>query len=96
MVPEIKDSPRDLYLSDPRPWLVGFGGGRCPLVVDQSTPNCGNSRFGCWTFTVVERPKASEGLLASDEQWKERPIEFATDSFLQSSKHQPQSHAHAD
>ena len=25
----------------------------CPLVVDTSTPSCGNSRFGCWTCTVV-------------------------------------------
>ena len=27
----------------------------CPLVVDTSTPSCGNSRFGCWTCTVVAR-----------------------------------------
>jgi DNA sulfur modification protein DndC len=47
-------------------------GGECPLVVDKSTPSCGNSRFGCWTCTVVERDKASEGLLASgDERMKE-------------------------
>jgi DNA sulfur modification protein DndC len=25
----------------------------CPLVVDTSTPSCGNSRFGCWVCTVV-------------------------------------------
>lgn len=22
--------------------------GECPLVIDDSTPSCGNSRFGCW------------------------------------------------
>ena len=27
--------------------------GECPLVVDTTTPSCGNSRFGCWTCTVV-------------------------------------------
>ena len=42
-------------------------GGECPMVLDQSTPACGNSRFGCWTCTVVEKDKASEGLLASGE-----------------------------
>ena len=23
----------------------------CPLVVDTSTPSCGDSRFGCWVCT---------------------------------------------
>ncbi len=27
----------------------------CPLVVDNTTPPCGNSRFGCWTCTEVKR-----------------------------------------
>jgi DNA sulfur modification protein DndC len=31
------------------------GGGECPIHIDTSTPSCGNSRFGCWTCTVVER-----------------------------------------
>jgi len=30
---EIKDSLRDLYLSDPRPWLVGFSGGKDSTMV---------------------------------------------------------------
>jgi len=51
-------------------------GGECPLVVDQSTPSCGHSRFGCWTCTVVERDKASEGLLASGDERMEKLIEF--------------------
>jgi DNA sulfur modification protein DndC len=37
--------------------------GECPIQIDTSTPSCGNSRFGCWTCTVVEHDKASEGLL---------------------------------
>jgi len=28
MFSEIHDSLRQLYLSDPRPWLVGFSGGK--------------------------------------------------------------------
>jgi DNA sulfur modification protein DndC len=52
------------------------GGGECPIQIDTSTPACGNSRFGCWTCTVVERDKASEGLLASGDERMEKLIEF--------------------
>ena len=50
--------------------------GECPIQIDTSTPSCGNSRFGCWTCTVVERDKASEGLLASGDERMEKLIEF--------------------
>src|SRR5437867_1929572 len=107
---EAKQSLRQLYLDDPRPWLVGFSGGKgstmvaslstqkpnpwggdnrplyklyasgsngeCPIQIDTSTPSCGNSRFGCWTCTVVERDKASEGLLASGDERMEKLLEF--------------------
>ena len=43
--------------------------GECPLVVDETTPSCGNSRFGCWTCTVVTKDKAMEGLIDSGEDW---------------------------
>jgi len=46
------------------------------MVMDQSTPSCGNSRFGCWTCTVVDRDKASEGLLASGDQRMEALLHF--------------------
>lgn len=52
------------------------GGGECPIQIDTSTPACGNSRFGCWTCTVVDRDKASEGLLASGDERMEKLIEF--------------------
>jgi hypothetical protein len=44
---------------------LGFHGCECPIQTDTSTPSCGKSRFGCWTCTVVERDKASEGLLVA-------------------------------
>jgi DNA sulfur modification protein DndC len=50
--------------------------GECPIQIDTSTPSCGNSRFGCWTCTVVDRDKASEGLLASGDDRMEKLIEF--------------------
>ena len=52
------------------------GGGECPIHIDTSTPSCGNSRFGCWTCTVVERDKASEGLLASGDERMENLLGF--------------------
>ena len=30
----------------------------CPLVVDTSTPSCGDSRFGCWVCTMVNKDKS--------------------------------------
>ncbi len=51
-------------------------GGECPLVLDKSTPSCGNSRFGCWTCTVVEKDKASEGLLENGDDRMEHLIQF--------------------
>lgn len=39
--------------------------GECPIVMDETTKPCGNSRFGCWTCTVVERDKSIEGFIGS-------------------------------
>jgi DNA sulfur modification protein DndC len=64
-------SNRELYKL-----YANAAGGECPMVVDQSTPSCGNSRFGCWTCTVVERDRASEGLLASGDDRMEELIGF--------------------
>ena len=50
--------------------------GECPLVVDTTTPSCGNSRFGCWTCTVVERDKSMEALIDSGEGWMEPMLEL--------------------
>jgi len=45
--------------------------GECPLVVDTSTPSCGNSRFGCWVCTVVDKDKSMENLIDNGEEWME-------------------------
>lgn len=73
-------------LQKPNPWggdnrslyklYANASSGECPIQIDTSTPSCGNSRFGCWTCTVVERDKASEGLLASGDERMEKLIEF--------------------
>jgi len=51
-------------------------GGECPLVVDDKTPSCGNSRFGCWTCTVVTRDKSMEAMIDSGEEWMLPLLEF--------------------
>ena len=43
--------------------------GECPLVIDTSTPSCGNSRFGCWVCTVVTKDRAMDGLVESGHEW---------------------------
>lgn len=43
--------------------------GECPMVIDDSTPSCGNSRFGCWTCTVVTKDRAMQSLISNGEDW---------------------------
>lgn len=47
--------------------------GECPLVVDSSTPSCGNSRFGCWVCTLVDQDKSMAAMIRNDEEkaWME-------------------------
>lgn len=40
----------------------------CPVVMDTSTPSCGNSRFGCWTCTVVEKDKSMAAMIQNDTE----------------------------
>ena len=40
--------------------------GECPLVVDTSTPSCGDSRFGCWVCTLVEKDKSMTAMIQND------------------------------
>ncbi len=50
--------------------------GECPLVVDTQTGSCGNSRFGCWVCTVVQRDRSMEALIESGEDWLEPLLEL--------------------
>jgi DNA sulfur modification protein DndC len=42
--------------------------GECPLVVDNSTPSCGDSRFGCWVCTLVEKDKSMQAMIQNDHE----------------------------
>ena len=48
-------------------------GGECPLVVDTSTPSCGDSRFGCWVCTLVKEDKSMAAMVQNDSEksWME-------------------------
>lgn len=76
------------YLIDyPNPWgadnqeLVrlyysAFDLMECPLVIDKTTPSCGNSRFGCWVCTVVEKDRSMMGMVMNGERWMSPLLDF--------------------
>ncbi|MFF0521135.1 DNA phosphorothioation system sulfurtransferase DndC [Actinomadura nitritigenes] len=66
-------------MQQPNPWghnnkdlLTMYQGassdGECPLVVDETTPSCGDSRFGCWTCTLVDQDKSMHAMIQNDEE----------------------------
>ncbi len=50
----------------------------CPLMVDDSLPSCGKSRFGCWVCTMVEKDKSMEAMIANDDEkeWMTPLLDF--------------------
>ncbi|MFN5838280.1 MAG: DNA phosphorothioation system sulfurtransferase DndC, partial [Pseudanabaena sp.] len=40
----------------------------CPLVIDSNTPSCGDSRFGCWVCTLVNKDKSMEAMILNDDE----------------------------
>ena len=40
----------------------------CPVVLDTSTPSCGDSRFGCWVCTLVTQDKSMSAMIQNDEE----------------------------
>jgi len=62
-------------------------GGECPLVIDTTTPSCGQSRFGCWACTVVDRDKSMESLVDNGEDHLEPLLELR--DYLRSVRDEP-------
>jgi DNA sulfur modification protein DndC len=52
--------------------------GECPLVVDTSTPSCGDSRFGCHVCTMVTEDKSLGAMIQNDveKEWMLPLLEF--------------------
>ncbi|TKH83730.1 DNA phosphorothioation system sulfurtransferase DndC [Bacillus cereus] len=83
------DNVWEYLLNDSSPWgdnnheLLGLyqsSNSECPLIVDkeikESAGSCGNSRFGCWTCTVVKKDKALAGFIDNGEEWLKPLLEF--------------------
>ena len=50
----------------------------CPLVMDKTTPSCGDSRFGCWVCTLVEQDKSMKAMVGNDEdnEWMKPLLDY--------------------
>ena len=70
-------------INNPSPWggdnyylremykTAGGLDGECGVVFDETTEPCGNSRFGCYTCTVVEKDRSLEGFVElGDEHFR--------------------------
>lgn len=60
---------------------MGSDGGECPFTIASNkgkidTPSCGNSRFGCWICTVVQKDKSLTGFIDSGETWLQPLLNF--------------------
>ncbi|MBE9211904.1 DNA phosphorothioation system sulfurtransferase DndC [Plectonema cf. radiosum LEGE 06105] len=57
----------------------------CPLVVDTSTPSCGDSRFGCWVCTMVTKDKSMEAMIQNDEEkeWMQPLLDIRNELDIQ-------------
>lgn len=61
----------------------------CPLVVDTSTPSCGDSRFGCWVCTMVEKDKSMSAMIQNDQEkeWMRPLMELRDELDIPDDKH---------
>lgn len=63
--------------------------GECPLVVDASTPSCGDSRFGCWVCTLVEQDKSMSAMIQNDQdkEWMLPMLELRNELDIKDDRH---------
>jgi len=63
--------------------------GECPLVVDTSTPSCGDSRFGCWVCTLVDKDKSMHAMIQNDQEkeWMLPLLELRNELDLADDRH---------
>ncbi|MBS7332834.1 MAG: DNA phosphorothioation system sulfurtransferase DndC [Weeksellaceae bacterium] len=49
----------------------------CPtVVVNKKHSSCGQSRFGCWTCTVVKNDKSMSSLVNNGQEWMQPLLDF--------------------
>jgi DNA sulfur modification protein DndC len=63
--------------------------GECPLVVDTTTPSCGDSRFGCWVCTLVDKDKSMQAMVQNDDEkeWMLPLLELRNDLDIKDDRH---------
>ncbi|WP_036478247.1 DNA phosphorothioation system sulfurtransferase DndC [Myxosarcina sp. GI1] len=61
----------------------------CPLVVDTSTPSCGDSRFGCWVCTMVNKDRSMEAMIQNDEEkeWLQPLLDIRNELDVHQDRH---------
>lgn len=88
------DDVWEYIITQPNPWGIdnqelfsmyrgATADAECPVVVDTSTPSCGDSRFGCYVCTMVTQDKSMKAMLQNDDQkrWMQ-PILDYRDQYL--------------
>lgn len=58
--------------------------GECPLVVDSTTPSCGDSRFGCYVCTMVSQDKSMSAMIRNDgeKEWMSPLLKLRNEKLL--------------
>jgi DNA sulfur modification protein DndC len=88
------DDVWEYIVTTPNPWGIdnqelfniyrgATADAECPVVVDTTTPSCGDSRFGCYVCTMVTQDKSMQAMVQNDTQKKwMQPILDYRNQFL--------------
>lgn len=63
--------------------------GECPLVIDSTTPSCGDSRFGCWVCTLVEQDRSMQAMIQNDadKEWMQPLLDLRNELDVPDDRH---------
>jgi len=94
------DDVWEYIIETPNPWGVSnqelfniYRGAtpdaECPIVVDKSTPSCGDSRFGCYVCTMVSQDKSMKAMILNDESkaWMQPIMDFRDNMLVMDDRH---------
>lgn len=94
------DDVWEYIITEPNPWGIDnqelfsiYRGAtpdaECPIVVDKSTPSCGDSRFGCFVCTMVTEDKSMQAMIQNDDQkhWMQPILDFRNSNLSTDDRH---------
>jgi DNA sulfur modification protein DndC len=63
--------------------------GECPLVIDSTTPSCGDSRFGCWVCTLVDQDRSMQAMIQNDtdKEWMQPLLDLRNELDVADDRH---------